>query len=375
VDLPDPAGLFPANNRKAIRLFWAKYWLWFFVILPWMLLRQIGVSCRQLIETVATWNREVRLLDGELRVVFFNSLRSLLLTMVFGERFTALFFRDVLIDPGPVFGQRRLERILKESAGDVSAVVATHGHEEHVGNVGLAASLTGAKVLASIQTMTSLTTPDALSLPRRLFIGQPEPANVPLTVVGDNLQTPCGTLEIVESPGHCLGHISLFDRERGILFAGDSFLHVIFTAPNRDVSGDDWVRTLENYLELPIRTLIGTHGHVFTVDPAVRPVPFVIKQSDPLHLMREKLAFLLWARRVISTGEEAGLPYSVIEAALFPWNRPWSWSTWFTDESGRLFSAGEFSRTYFVRSLSSKPEQVPARFPPFARLTNLIAKW
>jgi hypothetical protein len=93
VQLPEPAGLFPRNNRRAIRLFWAKYWLWFFVMLPWMLLRQIFVSLWQVVETIGTWNREVSLLDGQLRLVFFNSLRSLLLTGVFGERFTALCSR------------------------------------------------------------------------------------------------------------------------------------------------------------------------------------------------------------------------------------------------------------------------------------------
>jgi hypothetical protein len=47
----------------------------------------------QAVEAAATWNREVRLLDGRPRVVFFNSLRSFVLTAMFGERFTALFSR------------------------------------------------------------------------------------------------------------------------------------------------------------------------------------------------------------------------------------------------------------------------------------------
>jgi hypothetical protein len=97
VKLPDPAGLFPLNIPRAIRVFWPKYWFWFFVMLPWMLLRQIFVSLWQVVETLGTWNREVRLFDGQLRLVFFNSVRSLLLTAVFGERFTALFFRETFL--------------------------------------------------------------------------------------------------------------------------------------------------------------------------------------------------------------------------------------------------------------------------------------
>ena len=45
-----------------------------------------------------------------------------------------------------------------------------------------------------------------------------------------------------------------------------------------------------------------------------------------------------------------------------------------TDESGRLFSAGEFSRTFFVRSLSRTPDRVPARFPPFVRLVDWVGR-
>lgn len=89
---------------------------------------------------------------------------------------------------------------------------------------------------------------------------------------------------------------------------------------------------------------------------------------------RDKLRFLKWARDVVAEGERRRLPYSVIEACLFPWQRWWSWHNWFTDESGRLFSAGEFSRTYFVRSLSRTPDRVPARFPPFVRLANWLGR-
>jgi hydroxyacylglutathione hydrolase len=89
-------------------------------------------------------------------------------------------------------------------------------------------------------------------------------------------------------------------------------------------------------------------------------------------LIGDKLAFMRWAQDVVSEGERRKLPYSVIEACLFPWQRRWAWQTWFTDEGGRLFSAGEFSRTYFVRSLSRTPERVPPRFPPFARLVDRL---
>jgi hydroxyacylglutathione hydrolase len=207
-----------------------------------------------------------------------------------------------------------------------------------------------------------------------MFIGQPERMNGDLRRLGASVATDAVVLQVVESPGHCDGHASLLDTERGVLFAGDSFMHTVFTSPNKDVSGDDWIATLERYGAWEIRTMVGTHGYIYSRDPALAPTPFLVKRADPDQMIRDKLRFLTWARDVVAEGERRELPYSVIEACLFPWYRWWSWHNWFTDESGRLFSAGEFSRTYFVRSLSRTPDRVPARFPPFVRLVDWVGR-
>jgi glyoxylase-like metal-dependent hydrolase (beta-lactamase superfamily II) len=371
--LPPITGIFPANDPRAIRLFWIKYWAWFFALLPWMLLRQVGISLGHAAGVLCTWNRQIHLLGGSLRLLFMNSLPSFMLTTVFGERFTAIHFRDVLIDPGPRFARSRLRRYFEEAHPRITAIVATHAHEEHAGNAPLASKLSKARIYGSEYTLQAIRDPERLSLPRRIFIGQPEPASsLDLRTLPTILTTPDATLEVIQSPGHCHGHASLFDRDLGILFAGDSFLHTIFTAPNREASAAERIRTLEDYLQLDIRTMVGTHGLVYTADERIAPMRFVVQRRDPRQMISDKLDFMKWAQDVVAEGERRNLPYSVIEACLFPWQRRWAWQTWFTDEGGRLFSAGEFSRTYFVRSLSRTPEKVPARFPPFARLVNRL---
>lgn len=372
-ELPPIQSLFPPNEGGAIRRFWAVYWGWFLLFLPWMFLRQVGISLHQTLGVLWTWCREMELIPGELRLLFVASPRSLLVTALFGERFTAIHYRDVLIDPGPPFGRRRMERWFA-GAGAVRAIVATHAHEEHVGNAALAAARTGAAVHGTHVTLEAMRSPPRLSRARRVFIGQPAPVPAVATrVLGDALETAEALLDVLRSPGHCDGHASLFEREHGLLFAGDSFLHTVFTSPNRDASGEDWIRTLRAYLDLDVRTMIGTHGYVVSRDERLRPRAFVVRRGDPRALIRDKLAFLEWAREVVREGERRGLPYSVVEACLFPWQRWWSWGTWFTDESGRLFSAGEFSRTHFVRTLAAHPDKVPPRFPPFARLARLVS--
>lgn len=367
--------MFPANTREGIRLFWLRYWGWFFLLLPWMLCRQMFVSAVQAVGALWTWNRRVDLLGGSLRLVFMNNLPSLAVTTIFGERFTAIQYEDVLIDPGPVFGRQRLRRYLDEDGTTIRAIVATHAHEEHIGNAALAARCTGAPVYGTAATLAAIRSPEQLSFARRAFIGQPEGVeSIAMRELADSVETEQCRLQVIPSPGHCEGHASLFDPDNGVLFAGDSFLHTVFTAPNRDVSGDAWIDTLERYEKRGIRTMIGTHGQVYTRDDSVPVLPFVTMRADPNEMIHDKCQFLKWAREVVAEGERRDLPYSVIEACLFPWKRWWAWHNWFTDESGRLFSAGEFSRTYFVRSLSRSPERVPARFPPFARLAGWIGK-
>ena len=54
--------------------------------------------------------------------------------ILFGELFTAVLYDGLLIDPGSPRMRRSLARHLR-GLTNVAAVVATHHHEEHVGNL------------------------------------------------------------------------------------------------------------------------------------------------------------------------------------------------------------------------------------------------
>jgi len=371
--MPLPQPRFPANEPRAIAWFWLRYWLWFFLLLPWMLARQVFVSAYQLVAALATWNRRVTLVAGVFELQHMTSLGSLLATMLFGERFVCSRYHDVIIDPGPLFGRRILRRWLERGAA-VSAIATTHSHEEHIGNAAFASALTGAPIWGTASTLQAVVAPEQLSPPRRLLMGQPQPGTQsPLRPLGSELRTERVRLRVFSSGGHCAGHASLYDPERRILFAGDSFLDTIFTAPNREVSAADWIATLRRYQAVEVATMVGSHGFVFTTDPSLPEIPFVVRRQDPNAMIARKLEFMLWASEALAEGERRGLPYGVIEACLFPWQRRWSWRNWFGDESWRLFSAGEFSRTHFVRSLSRTPERVPHRFGRFESMRAAVA--
>lgn len=365
---PDPAEGLPANTPWAIRGFWLRYWLSFFLLLPWIVSRQIVVSLGNLVATLWTWNRSFEVYDG-LKLAFMNSLKSLGASTVYGERFIAIHYRDVLIDPGPVFAAKRIVRYVDDHA-PVEAIVATHAHEEHVGNASELAEHLSVAVHGTHLTLQTLRDPAPLSFPRRVLMGQPSAGKAATCALGDVVQTSRTSLQVIESPGHCEGHASLYDPEHRILFAGDSFLHVAFTSPNAEVSAAEWIETLERYRRLEIDTMVGTHGLLFSIDPRLRHHRFVTRRRSPQALIEAKIGFLRWARRRVEIAEARGLSYAVIEASLFPWSKPWSARNWCVDESVRLFSAGEFSRTHFLRSLTSTPHRVPPRFRWFARIAE-----
>lgn len=367
--------VFPARTRTAIARFWLGYWLRFFALLPWMLVRQIGITLSDWWWAWRTAGRTYRFLEGRLVIGFIGNQELLVTAGMFGERFTWLSWGDVVIDPGPA--RFRDVVVAGVASGPPPAVVVcTHLHEEHIGNAALLAQRYDIAVVGAPLTCEAVRRPPVLPAGRQLLMGQAEMAasDVRVEVVGKEIRTAQGVLEVISADGHCRDHIVLFARAEGVLFAGDAFLHELFTSPNADADHRAWITTLERLSVLPVRTLVGAHGAILTCDPAIPLVPGVVRRADPRQLIAAKLAFLRWAQGVVDEGEARGLPYSVIEATLFPWQRGWAWRTWFHDEGFRLLTCGEFSRTHLVRSLSATPERVPVRFPAFLRLAKPLAE-
>lgn len=373
INLPSPDAWMPAARRGAIIRFWIWYWVVFFTLLPWMLLRQIGVTLGDLVQAWWTCDRRYHFFAGELAVGFVGAGELLITAGMFGERFTWLRWRDVVIDPGPVKSRLQVAAGLAAEP-PIAAVVCTHFHEEHSGNAAWLANRAGVPLFGSERTLAAARQPEIVPEGRRLLMGQPTAElGVRLALLTAEIVTPMTRLLVIEAAGHCAGHLALYEPERRLLFAGDAFLHELFTAPNCESDARVWIATLERFAALDVHTLIGAHGCIYSCDPELPPQFAAVRRADPNCMIRNKLAFMRWAQNVVATGEARGLPYSVIEACLFPWQRQWSWRTWFHDEGFRLLTGGEFSRTHFVRSLSATPQAVPIRFPWFVRHVHGLA--
>ncbi len=105
---------------------------------------------------------------------------------------------------------RHLRRL---PSGTIKAVVATHHHEEHVGNLNWAAGKVSAPLYLSAPTAELLKSPWKLPFVRAAIIGQPDPLQPPYEIFPDRIAATHGELEVISTPGHCdSDHIVLYDR-------------------------------------------------------------------------------------------------------------------------------------------------------------------
>ena len=143
--------------------------------------------------------------------------------------------------------------------GDLTSVILTHTHPDHVlGLKAVKSRAPGAKVAAGKD--------DADYIARtKVYPGPPGPQRhdaVPVDVRLEDAQSYEGFL-VIATPGHTPGHISLLDKERKLLVAGDALNNEKALGPMPDQYNIDpkqhraSIKKLANY---EFETLIMGHG-------------------------------------------------------------------------------------------------------------------
>lgn len=165
-----------------------------------------------------TWIQEAGAVCPRVRLVdalLFGAPRSMACYVVQGTERTAL------IDASGHTAARKLARQLERGALIPDLLVLTHAHWDHAGGTTrLQARFPDLEVVASREAARALARAKDFNAPF-------EQAAPPVTAVtpvspGEQLDLGGCTLEVVATPGHTRGDISLLLREDGCLFVGDA---------------------------------------------------------------------------------------------------------------------------------------------------------
>jgi glyoxylase-like metal-dependent hydrolase (beta-lactamase superfamily II)/predicted DCC family thiol-disulfide oxidoreductase YuxK len=342
----------PDVVRRQARLgaFWSCYTLGFFIRLPLVMWSGIASAAQRMSIFMRTYHRRLDLLDAKLTILFLNGMLPNTVPLLFGELFTTVLYDGVAVDPGSPKMRRSLSRHLRRLKPKITKIVATHAHEEHVGNLNWLSEVTGAPVYVTELTARFLTPVKKLPWVRAMIIGQPPDLKQPYQLLGESVENQSGRLRVISTPGHCDDHIVLYDPKEKLLLAGDAFMGSYFATPNPDVDSRKWIESLERLMELEIEILVEGHGHIHTLRADIPDFPGVVVREDPKVALAQKLDYLRWLREQIEAGFQEQLPVRVIEASCFPWGSRRSWESCATDECIRMLSLCHFSRTELVRS-------------------------
>lgn len=125
----------------------------------------------------------------------------------------------VLIDPGDdLFA---LRRALKAENRSVGAILLTHGHFDHTLSAQPLSQAFDAPVYAAEAELEMLNDAEKNSYNADCST-QSAPTAIHATPLGETV-TVCGLeFEVIPTPGHSKGSVCFYDRERDLLFSGDT---------------------------------------------------------------------------------------------------------------------------------------------------------
>jgi len=177
----------------------------------------------------------------------------------------------VVVDPG--FSPERVRGLLQRVGKRLVAVLATHGHYDHVGSAG---AVCGEEVPLYIHEADR----EALTDPTSWGAGHPVPPvpvkDVRAVVDGDALEFAGFAIEVMHSPGHTPGSVCFVTD--GFVFSGDLvFKGAIGRSDFPNSSNEDMEKSLKRFLTLadPLPVYPG-HGPETTVGQERRTNPFLV---------------------------------------------------------------------------------------------------
>lgn len=132
----------------------------------------------------------------------------------------AYLIDGMLIDTGCKHTAKELVRFLKGQ--DLRFAVNTHHHEDHIGANHLLEQGFGIEIFAHGKAISQINQIPKIHLYRKMIWGSPKPSEV--SCLPKKIETTHFHFDVIETPGHCKGHVVLVEPERGWCFSGDLFV-------------------------------------------------------------------------------------------------------------------------------------------------------
>lgn len=171
--------------------------------------------------------------------------------------------KNVLIDCGLPTGTAHLEACLATlglCGVDIDIVVLTHEHIDHAG--GVAHFGRSAVVAAHRLAANKLVLKDEFALMNRAFDEAAGDADIDLLLdEGATIDLGNFELQMLHTPGHCSGAISIYEPNHGLLFSGDTIMaNGILGGVLGSGNVSDYIHSLKRLACLRIAHLLPGHG-------------------------------------------------------------------------------------------------------------------
>jgi len=219
-----------------------------------------------------------------------NAITRLLSRFSGGYDYAVCYLVDgsLIIDTGFPWARRSLRETLLSLDADktLKSVVNTHYHEDHIGNNDLLSEITTAKIFADAHALPEIRFPPELPWYRSFLFGPTR--TVEVEAIGNFIVTEHFHFEVHRMPGHCPGHICLFEPEQRWLFSGDLYVAADLDSQLADADGPAWISSLDKAITLKPKCLFDAHGTILTDEADVHQL--LVKKRDFLCELRRRVA-------------------------------------------------------------------------------------
>ena len=166
--------------------------------------------------------------------------------------------------------------VVEEEKLDLIGLWLTHGHFDHLADhAAVAGRFGGRELRIHEKDVPKLRSPGSSMFPLPFTIPPGEPTHT--VADGDRLTIGGIDVEVIETPGHCAGHVSYHLPGEGVLIGGDLILmHAVGRTdlPDSDPAALD--ASLRRVMQLPDQTrLLPGHGDASTLGEERQVNPFV----------------------------------------------------------------------------------------------------